>query len=139
MSMIQEEIETQAGIYTKEKHCKGGCGNIPHCWENDIEDCCIYCIKTNEDFIAGAKWGMEHAIQWHNLRVNPDDLPNPNIAVLIYFRFEKWTTPYIAYYRPAAKKWQIYNLLEAQRQPIVDDYIDRDEVVAWCEIPTYKE
>ena len=75
--------------------------------------------------------------KWH--KVADGDYPKPNIAVLICLQFEKWTTTYIAYYRPSIKKWQIYNLHEAQRQPIVDDYIDSDEVIAWCEIPKYTD
>ena len=75
--------------------------------------------------------------KWH--KVADGDLPKPNVAVLICLQFEKRTTTYIAYYRSAIKKWQMYNMHEAQRQPIVDDYIDSDEVVAWCEIPKYTE
>jgi len=85
-------------------------------------------------FLVGLKAGRP---QWHDLRKDPNDLPKPNIAVLICLQFEKWTTTYIAYYRSAINKWQMYNMHEAQRQPIVEDYIDRDEVIAWCEIPTF--
>lgn len=85
-------------------------------------------------YLAGVKAGRP---QWH--KVADGDLPKPNIAVLICFQFEKWTTTYIAYYRPAMKKWQMYNLPEAQRQPIDDDYIDSEEVIAWCEIPTFTD
>lgn len=104
--------------------------------------------KVWQDYDAGedcyedsheGKWVKREAggLQWH--KVADGDLPKPNIAVLICLQFEKWTTTYIAYYRPAIKKWQMYNMHEAQRQPIVDDYIDSDEVVAWCEIPQYTE
>lgn len=92
------------------------------------------CYK--DGFLAGLKAGKP---QWHDLRKDPNDLPKPNISVLICLQFEKWTTTYIAYYRPAINKWQMYNMHEAQRQPIVEDYIDSDEVIAWCEIPKYKE
>ena len=85
-------------------------------------------------YLAGLKAGRP---KWH--KVADGDLPKPNIAVLICFQFEKWTTTYIAYYRPAIKKWQMYNMSEAQRQPIDDDYIDSEEVIAWCEIPKFEE
>ena len=85
-------------------------------------------------YLAGVKAGRP---QWH--KVADGDLPKPNIAVLICLQFEKRTTTYIAYYRPAMKKWQMYNLHEAQRQPIDDDYIDSEEVIAWCEIPTFTD
>ena len=109
---------------------------------------------AKEGFLAGLKAGKDIAeadlatiaymhgaerykTKWH--KVADGDLPKPNIAVLICFQFEKWTTTYIAYYRPAMKKWQMYNLLEAQRQPIDDDYIDSEEVIAWCEIPVFTD
>ena len=90
--------------------------------------------EIRKAYIAGLKAGRP---KWH--KVADGDLPDPNIAVLICLRFEKRTTTYIAYYRPAVKKWQMYNLLEAQRQPIVDDYIDSEEVIAWREILEYTE
>ena len=87
--------------------------------------------------IAYMQGAERYKPKWH--KVADGDLPKPNIAVLICFQFEKWTTTYIAYYRPAIKKWQMYNLSEAQRQPIDDDYIDSEEVIAWCEIPTFTD
>jgi len=90
--------------------------------------------SMKQAYLAGLKAGRP---EWH--KVAEEDLPKPNIAVLICLQFEKWITTYIAYYRPAIKKWQIYNLHEAQRQPIADDYIDSNEVIAWCEIPKYTE
>lgn len=91
------------------------------------------CYK--DGFLAGLKAGRP---KWH--KVADGDLPKPNIGVLICMKFENgWTSTYIAYYRHANKKWQMYNLHEAQRQPIVDDYIDTEEVIAWCEIPQYTE
>ena len=82
---------------------------------------------------------MNVSTKWHDLRKNPDDLPKPNVAVLILLHFEKRRSPYIAYYRPAFRKWQACNLLEAQRPSKDDDYIDREEVIAWCEIPKFEE
>ena len=99
--------------------------------EDEFERLEMFDENVEEAYLAGLKVGRP---QWH--KVADGDLPKPNIAVLICFQFEKWTTTYIAYYRPAIKKWQMYNLQEAQRQPIVDDYIDSEEVIAWCEIPT---
>ena len=87
--------------------------------------------------IAYMQGAERYKTKWH--KVADGDLPKPNIAVLICFQFEKWTTTYIAYYRSAIKKWQMYNLFEAQRQPIDDDYIDSEEVIAWCEIPTFTD
>lgn len=91
-------------------------------------------LQMKKAFLAGLKAGSP---KWH--KVADGDLPKPNIAVLIGLQFEKRITNYIAYYRPSIKKWQLYNLHEAQRQPIDDDYIDSDEVIEWCEIPTYTD
>lgn len=99
--------------------------------------CCYYRQDFIRTYLDGLAEGRKE--KWHDLRKEPNDLPNPNTSVLICFRFEKWTTTYIAYYRPAMKKWQTYNLLEAQREPITDDYIDSKEVIAWCEIPKFEE
>ncbi len=101
------------------------------------DDCVIITDREErkQAFLAGLKAGRP---QWH--KVADGDLPKPNIAVLICMQFENGrTATYIAYYRPAIKKWQMYNIFEAQRQPIVADYIDSDEVIAWCDIPKYTE
>ncbi len=70
----------------------------------------------------------ENAIQWHNLRKNPNDLPKvtkeyiTNIGVMTFDRMKDrhlWTTP----------------LCDAC------DYYEEvtDEVIAWCECPQFKE
>jgi hypothetical protein len=92
--------------------------------------------EVKQAYLAGLKAGRP---EWHDLRKASNDLPKPNMAVLICLRVETWTATYIAYYRPAMKKWQMYNLSEAQRQPVADDYIDMDEVIAWCEIPKFTD
>ena len=112
--------------------------------ENDLKHAYLAGLKAGKDMaeadlatIAYMQGAERYKPKWH--KVADGDLPKPNIAVLICFQFEKWTTTYIAYYRPAIKKWQMYNLSEAQRQPIDDDYIDSEEVIAWCEIPTFTD
>ena len=118
-----------------EDYAKGLCKTctVDTCRYSTIQTCAIK-ESIKQAHLAGLKAGRP---KWH--KVADGDLPKPNIAVLICLQFEKWTTTYIAYYRPSIEKWQIYNLHEAQRQPIVDDYIDSDEVIAWCEIPKYTE
>ena len=51
--------------------------------------------------IAYMQGAERYKTKWH--KVADGDLPKPNIAALICFQFEKWTTTYIAYYRPAIK------------------------------------
>lgn len=130
-TVTQEEAEAE--MYANKKHCSK-CINVGDCVESAIEDRCKTYRESYADYLAGIKAGKP---KWH--KVADGDLPEPNIAVLICLQFEKWTTTYIAYYRPTIKKWQMYNLSEAQRQPIVDDYIDSEEVIAWCELPKYEE
>ena len=70
----------------------------------------------------------ENGIQWHDLRKDPNDLPKvvkeyiTNIGVMTFDRLKDrhlWTTP----------------LCDAC------DYYEEvtDEVIAWCEIPQFKE
>lgn len=117
--MTQEEIEVQAEIYTKEKHCKGGCGDTHACCEYDIEDCCPDCRKTNEDFIAGAKWGIANAIEWHDLREDPNDLPE----VKGYY----WV---VSKDCPEGTK-SYYNHSEME--------FNDDNIITWCELPQFKD
>ena len=128
--MAKDYAEHNQGKYTNEF------GNLYHAF--------LAGLKAGKDMaeadlaiIAYMQGAERYKTKWH--KVADGDLPKPNIAVLICFQFEKWTTTYIAYYRPAIKKWQMYNLSEAQRQPIDDDYIDSEEVIAWCEIPTFTD
>ena len=78
-----------------------------------------------EGYLDGAK---ENGVVWHDLRKDPNDLPKvvteyiTNIGVMTFDRLKDrhlWTTP------------------------ICDacDYCEEvtDEVIAWCEIPTFKE
>lgn len=127
--MTDEEIKVQAEIYTKEKHCKSGCKNIPICWENDIEDCCTDCIKTNEDFIAGVKWGMEHAIEWHDLRKNPEDLPKIKGDYLCC----------IPYYDSNNTFYGVVNFDEYSKKFYLDEGGEPFNVIAWCEFSQFKD
>ena len=86
-------------------------------------------LREESIFISGYKLGAtENGIQWHDLRKDPNDLPKvtkeyiTNIGVMTFDRLKDrhlWTTP------------------------ICDacDYYEEvtDEVIAWCEIPTFKE
>ena len=132
---VQTECCNSCTDSCKKNKCKMYC---------NVRNAVLYGLKAGKDMaeadlatIAYMQGAERYKTKWH--KVADGDLPKPNIAVLIYFQFEKWTTTYIAYYRPAIKKWQMYNLSEAQRQPIDDDYIDSEEVIAWCEIPTFTD
>lgn len=126
--MTQEEIEKQAEIYAKEKHCME-CSNLPMCWEDAIEDCCLTCKRTNEDFKAGAKWGMEH--EWHDLRKDPNDLPEDCTKVMFITKNGRQTLT------------GTYKNGGGEGTPIFDTFgiafYDIEEVIAWCELPKFKE
>ena len=86
-------------------------------------------LREESIFISGYKLGAtENGIQWHDLRKDPNDLPKvtkeyvTNIGVITFDKLKDrhlWTTP----------------LCDAC------DYYDEvtDEVIAWCEIPQFKE
>lgn len=149
--MTEEEIEKQAEIYAKEKHCKGECKNIPNCRDNDIENCCTDCIKTNEDFIAGAKWiqelaikdinelkrinkmlairiktleTTEHAIQWHDLRKNPDDLPKHSGLYCVQ-------CGEVREYVKEEKSWFTVHFIPCRNCT--------EDTFLWCEFPQFKD
>ena len=110
------ELEKQ-----EEKYCKESCGSYYY-------ECHSECSSI-EAFQAGAKWGMEHAIEWHDLRKNPDDLPKrtgeyfTNIGLLYYDELcnrHFWHTP-------------------SCEACDYSDEVEEDEVIAWCELPQFKE
>ena len=80
---------------------------------------------AKENYLAGLKAGRT---QWHDLLKDPNDLPKStgdyvtNIGVLTYDHYGngvyKWHTPFCE---------------ACDYSDIVDD----DEVIAWCEIPTF--
>lgn len=112
--MTEIEIETQAEDYAVEhwEHCEEG--------QTDYK-------AINKAFKAGAKWMQEHAIEWHDLRKDPKNLPIENgeywsnIGLVVFYCTDSnhsWFTP----------------LCEA-----CDDQEDvSDEVLAWCELPQFK-
>ena len=81
-------------------------------------------------FEEGAEFGYNKSNEWHDLRKNPNDTPKTtgdyvtNIGVLTYDHYGngvyKWHTPFC----------------EACDY---SDVVGDDEVIAWCEIPKFKE
>lgn len=111
--MTEEEIEVQAEDYAIDNYeeCiyKDNIG-----WRNDYK-------ARKQSFRDGAKWGTEHAIEWHDLRKNPDDLPKEKGTYWVYcysLGYEKLC--YMAV--PYDVGWGTL-----------------DKVIAWCELPKFKE
>ena len=73
-------------------------------------------------FLAGLKAARQK--MWHDLRENPDDLPAENQEVLVYFTL------------PDKSKNDIM-LAEFENNDF--NFVDLQDVIAWCEIPTFKE
>ena len=77
-------------------------------------------IGTNclrEAYIAGA---TENGVHWHDLRKDPNDLPNEEKDVLVYSG-EQWRMSVCRYF-PQHKAWEAGS-----------------DTIAWCEIPQFKE
>ena len=112
--MSEEQIELRA-----EESAKQNCP-MPINWnEIDVAERAGY-IKG---YIAGA---TENGIQWHNLRKDPNDLPKDRHNVLIiylngYYKRERTFASY------RHKYW------------VICGYKTECEVIAWCEIPQFKE
>ena len=75
-----------------------------------------------EAFLAGLKAARQE--KWHDLRKNPKDLPAENQEVLVYFTL------------PDKSKNDI-TLAEFENNDF--NYVDLQDVIAWYEIPTFKE
>ena len=78
--------------------------------------------KVMDIFLAGLKVGRQEKI--HNLRKNPQDLPKENQEVLVYFTL------------PDKSK---NDVMIAEFENNDFNYVDLQDVIAWCEIPNFKE
>lgn len=136
---MTEEIEKQAEEYTDNKyHC-----NQLECIQGNSCDYCYY-GECKQIFQDGAKWGIANAIEWHDLRENPDDLPKNRENVLLYVKLhDKWEREVILVgYRDYGDCLGEYCKDWGYVEPIQNvkyDFVDNEEVIAWCELPTYKE
>lgn len=124
--MTEIEIEKQAEEYVINTVCKTECPvwNIHSGCTIPRKDC-NYTSNRLKGYIDGAKWGMEH--QWHDLRKNPNDLPKEEKEVLVYM----WDSYYIGSYSSEDVEWW-FNEFSL-------DYKRLDEIIAWCELPQFKD
>lgn len=104
------DIENKAEIYIRNKH-RISKDTLSACIRQEYKD-------EFDAYIIGAK---ENGLKWHDLRENPDDLPNDCYNVLdqsgsmVYYDFDKYT------WRDASTSHKATN------------------VFAWSEIPMYTE
>ena len=73
-----------------------------------------------EAYLAGLKAARQK--MWHDLRKNPDDLPEENQEVLVLFTL------------PDKSK---NDVIIAQFENNDFNFVDLQDVIAWCEIPTF--
>ena len=112
--MKEEEIEKQAEEYAKIRQ------------QSVINSKTITIVNEvkKQAFKDGAKWGIANAIEWHDLRKNPNDLPKhsglycaQNGEVREYVKEEKsWFT---VHFEPCMNR--------------------TDETYLWCELPQFKD
>lgn len=82
-----------------------------------------YCMGKHYGYLAGLKAGRP---QWHDLRKDPNDLPKRDIRFSTHISIPILTqTSGFAFYQFDDKKWYF------QGKEIY--------VIAWCEIPQFKE
>lgn len=122
LNELEKEIEKQAEEYlsSKEGVCVGGCEYSYH-HNNAIK-------KAFQD---GAKWGIANAIEWHDLRKNLNDLPEDGTEVMFITKNERETLT------------GTYKNGGGEGTPIFDTFgiafYDNEQVIAWCELPQFKE
>lgn len=75
-----------------------------------------------EAYLAGLKAARQEI--WHDLRENPNDLPEENQEVLVLFTL------------PDKSK---NDVITAQFENNDFNFVDLQDVIAWCEIPTFEE
>lgn len=75
-----------------------------------------------EAFLAGLKAGRQE--KYHYLKENPKDLPKENQEVLVLFTL------------PDKSK---NDVMMAQFENNDFNFVDLQDVIAWCEIPSFKE
>lgn len=77
-------------------------------------------------YLAGAK---ENGVVWHDLRKDPNDLPKENGTVLV--RLEKPIMKF-SYFYHSEKMFSVWN-------KEYECNVHLHNVIAWCEIPLFKE
>ena len=81
--------------------------------------------KVADGYIKGYLAGLhEGQPKWHDLRKDPNDLPKHSVRVLVLLE---------------DKLYEISSISADNRWVCTDYYTGEDKVIAWCEIPQFKE
>ena len=78
--------------------------------------------KTNREIAKDYADLRKQVTQWHDLRKDPNDLPNSDRQVFV--KICDVEQPIFDYYRHSLKMW---------------NYALEGEAIAWCEIPKFEE
>lgn len=122
--MTNEEIEVQAEEYMVKK-LREYDHEVVEVNKDGEPMAYILChtAEVEQAFQDGAKWGIANAIQWHDLRKNSNDLPkevNKFIIIALYNCITEEIITTVGTYE------EFGNLLIGN-------------VIAWCELPQFKE
>lgn len=127
--MTDEEklaIEIVNNLDTEIYDCEGSCVSI----YDYMESACL----------AGIKAGKP---KWHDLRKSPNDLPKESDRYLCYWEGgEQWIMDFEAEVNSFGYWCNVY---DKQSLGFVDSVFEtikergEDEVIAWCELPKFKE
>ena len=93
------------------------------------DDCVIITDREErkQAFLAGLKAGRP---QWHDLRKDPNDLPKEDIYLVIRLNDENTCYKYCTGFWEKDEK--VFHTLFC-------DKVDTKDIIAWCEIPQFKE
>ena len=112
---------------------KNVCENCNHCQSKGYIGCDTYRF-AKKTYIDSVK---ENGIQWHDLRKNPNDLPDTDREVIIQYEDEDSEVDvYIRddeYVGWKSLRWDI-EYYQRKGEPIPDF-----DIIMWCEKPQYKE
>ena len=121
---MTEELKKKAEEYV----IKNVCENCSRCQSKGYIGCDTYRF-AKKTYIDSAE---ENGIEWHDLRKDPNDLPKKVedeiqlYSDTVWIHINNWGTEE-GYYDYSLKSW------------IVRCRVVYFPVIAWCEIPTFKE
>lgn len=105
------------------------------CTGSDFENSIMY-----ESYIDGLTEGRKE--KWHDLRKNPSDLPKNRENVLLYVKLKCEREVVLIGYRDFGECLGEYCQDWGDVEPVRNikcDFVDGEEVIAWCELPKFEE
>lgn len=91
-------------------------------------------VNATTAWIKGAEFGYNKANEWHNLRKNPNDLPKADTLIRVRTSSGMEHICETCWYEPSG-----YGKLIISFYELNGEWIDDNEIIAWCEIPSFKE